>query len=141
MSQNIVKILNLETIPHHKAYPLGWVCDNAQFQVTRKCKLKFTITANFIDEVELDVVPSDICGIVLGNPYLCDIKAIFHRHENKYHFFKYGVEYIVTAHSKKLNLSLVNAGQMKRLVNSRNNFVLLMIMKLFKVVTQDLNMN
>ena len=81
ISKRIVKILNLETIPHRKPYPLGWVCDNAQLQVTRKCKLKFTITANFIDEVELDVVTLDICGIVVGSPYLYDIKSIFHRHE------------------------------------------------------------
>lgn len=31
------------------------------------------------------------------------------------------------AHNKKTNLSLVNAGQMKRLVNLRKNFMLLMI--------------
>jgi hypothetical protein len=69
----------------------------------------------------------DIGGIVLGSPYLYDRKAIFHLHENKYHLFKNGVEYIVRAHTKKMNLSLVNAGQMKRLVNASRNFVLLMI--------------
>ena len=103
------------------------MCDNAQLQVTRKCKLKFAITANFIDEVEFDVVSLDIFDIVLGSMYLYDRKALFHRHENKYHLLKYGVEYIMRVHSKKLNLSLVNAGQMKRLVNSSKNFVLLMI--------------
>ena len=41
--------------------------------------------------------------------------------------FKDGIEYIVRTHSKKLNLSLVYAEQMKRLVNASNNFVLLMI--------------
>jgi hypothetical protein len=87
----------------------------------------FAITANFRDEVEIDVIPLDICGIVLGSPYLYDRRAIFHRHENKYHLFKNGVEYIVRAHTKKMNLSLVNAGQMKRLVNASKNFVLLMI--------------
>ena len=97
--ENIVKILNLETIPHHKPYPLGWVCDNARLQVTRNCKLKFAITAKFIHEVELDIVLLDIYGIVLGGPYLYDRKSIFHRHENKYHLFKNGVEYIVRAHS------------------------------------------
>ena len=56
--------------------------------MTRKCILKFSITANFIDEVELDVVPLDICGIVLGSRYLHDRKTIFHRHENKYHLYK-----------------------------------------------------
>jgi hypothetical protein len=127
ISEETVKKLKLETIPHPKPYPLGWICDNAKLQVTRRCKLRFAITANFVDEVELDVIPLDICGIVLGSPYLYDRKAIFHRHENKYHLFKDGVEYIVRAHTKKMNLSLINAGQMKRLVNASKNFVLLMI--------------
>jgi hypothetical protein len=127
ISEDTVKKLKLETIPHPKSYPLGWICDNAKLQVTRRCKLRFAITAHFVDEVELDVIPLDICGIVLGSPYLYDRKAIFHHHENKYHLFKNGVEYIVRAHIKKMNLSLVNAGQMKRLVNASKNFVLLMI--------------
>jgi hypothetical protein len=127
ISEDTVKKLKLETIPHPKPYPLGWICDNAKLQVTRRCKLRFAITTNFIDEVELDVIPLDICGIVLGSPYLYDRKTIFHRHENKYHLFKNGVEYIVRAHTKKMNLSLVNVEQMKRLVNASKNFVLLMI--------------
>jgi hypothetical protein len=127
ISEETVKKLKLETIPHPKPYPLGWICDNDKLQVTRRCKLRFAITANFIDEVELDVIPLDICGILLGSPYLYDRKAIFHRHENKYHLFKNGVEYIVRAHTKKMNLSLVNVGQMKKLVNASKNFVLLMI--------------
>jgi hypothetical protein len=119
--------LHLETTPHPKPYPLGWICDNAKLHVTKRCKLRFSITANFIDEVDLDVIRLDICGIVLGSPYLYDRRAIFHHHEKKYHLFKNGVEYIVREHTKKLNLSLVNAGQMKRLVNDSNNCVLLMI--------------
>jgi hypothetical protein len=117
----------LENTLHPKPYPLRWICENAKLHVTRRCKLRFSITANFIDEVDLDVIPLDICGIVLGSPYLYDRRAIFHHHENKYHLFKNGVEYIVRAHTKKLNLSLVNAGQMKKLVNVSKNFVLLMI--------------
>ena len=112
--------------------------------MTRRCKLRFAITAHFVDEVELDVIPLDIYGIVMGSPYLYDRKSIFHRHENKYHLFKNGVEYIVRAHTKKMNLSLVNVGQMKRLVNASKNFVLLMIKpktmlkkKLSKVVMQS----
>jgi hypothetical protein len=127
ISEDIVKKLDLETTPHPKPYPLGWICDNAKLHVTRRCKLRFSITANYIDEVELDVIPLDICGIVLGSPYLYDRRAIFHRHENKYHLFKNGVEYIVRAHTKKMNLSLTNVGQMKRLVNASKNLVLLMI--------------
>jgi len=41
--------------------------------------------------VELDVVPADICGVVLGSPYLYDPDAVFYRREHKYHLKKYGV--------------------------------------------------
>jgi hypothetical protein len=127
ISQDTIKKLKLETTPHPKPYPLGWICDNAKLHVTRRCKLRFSITTNFIDEVELDVIALDICGIVLGSPYLYDRISIFHHHENTYHLFKNGFEYIVREHTKKLNLSLVNVGQIKRLVNASKNFVLLMI--------------
>jgi hypothetical protein len=116
----------LETTPHPKPYPLGCICDNAKLHVIRRCKLRFSITTNYIDEVEFDVIPLDICGIVFGSPYLYDRRAIFHHHENKYHLFKNGVEYIVRAHTKKMNLSLTNVAQMKRLVNASKNLVLLM---------------
>jgi len=106
---------------------LGCVCDDAKLQVTRKCKLKFAIIASFIDEVELDVVPLKICGIDLGCPYLYDRKAIFYRHEKIYHIFKYGVEYIVRTHRKKMNVSLISVGLMKRVVNASKNFVLFII--------------
>ena len=116
----MVKQLKLETIPHP-------ICKDANLQVSRKCILRFAITAHFIDTVELDVVSLDISGIVLGSPYLFDKKEIFHRHENKYHLFKYGKDSIVRAHRKKTNIAMVKAGQVKRLVNSSKSFVLPMI--------------
>jgi hypothetical protein len=30
ISEDTVKKLKLETIPHPKTYPLGWICDNAK---------------------------------------------------------------------------------------------------------------
>ena len=106
----MVKNINLETLPHYKPYSLGWIVSNANLQVTRKCFFKFAITEKFIDEVELDVVPLDISGMILDSPYLYDRKAVFYHHDNKYIFLKNGVEYIVRAHRKKLNISLVNVG-------------------------------
>ena len=116
--EDLVKNINLETVAHHKPYPLGWIVKNANLQVTSKCIFIFYITANFVDEVELDVIPLDISEIILGMPYLYDRKAVFYLHEKKYHWLKDGVEYIVRAHHKKLNTSLVNAGKMKKLVNA-----------------------
>ena len=70
---------------------------NEQVHVTKQCRLIFSITFGFVDEVDVDVVPLDICGIVLGSPYLYDRKAIFYREDNRYHLTKYRVEYIVHA--------------------------------------------
>lgn len=127
ISKELVKQLKLETIPHPKPYPLRWICKDANLQVSKKCILRFAITAHYVDWVELDVVPLDITGVGLGSPYLFDRKTIFHRHENKYHLFKDGKEYIARAHKKKLESSLLHAGQLKRLVNASQNLTLLMV--------------
>jgi hypothetical protein len=75
----------------------------------------------------LDVVPLDICGIVLGSPYLYDRKVIFYSEENKYHIFKDNIEYIVMPYKLKDNISLISVGQMKRLVNISKSFVLMVV--------------
>jgi hypothetical protein len=61
----VVPTLGLETRPHLRPYPLGWICDNPWVQVTKQCKLQFVITSSFIDEVELDTVSLDLYGMVL----------------------------------------------------------------------------
>ena len=127
VSEEVVNKSVLGSIPHEKPYPLGCVTNDAPLQVTKKCILKFAISDKFKDEVELDVVPMDICGIVLGRPYLYDHKDILYRDKNQYHLFKYGIEYVIHAHRMKTIMSLITVGQMKRLVNARNNFVLMMI--------------
>jgi hypothetical protein len=90
ISKTIVKKLGLITKPHKKPYPLGWIHNYNQLQVNRQYVLKFAINSQFIDEVELDVVPLDICGIVLGSPYLYDRKEIFYHEHNKYQLTKDG---------------------------------------------------
>jgi hypothetical protein len=59
-----VKKLGLETYEH-------------PHQICKKCKIKFDINANFIDEVEVDGVPLDICGVVLNNQYTYREKSHF----------------------------------------------------------------
>ena len=82
------------------------MCKDKRLEVTKQCDLKFAITSKFIDEVKFDVVSLDICGIVLGSPYLYDQKTIFYREHNKYHLFKKGIEYIVQSHTFKNDKSL-----------------------------------
>jgi hypothetical protein len=72
-------------------------------------------------------VPLEICGIVLGSPYLYDRKTIFYREQNQYHLFKEGIEYIVHSHSIKNNRSFVTTGQLKRVVNGSKNLTLVSV--------------
>jgi len=127
VSEAIVKKLGLAMTPHKKPYPLGWLNDKAQLQVTRQCKLKFSFGSAFVDEVELDIIPLDICGIVLGSPYLYDRKAIFYRAEKKYLLVKDGIKYFVRVHKLKNNYTLINSGQMKRMINSCKQFLLMVV--------------
>jgi hypothetical protein len=113
--------------PHPKPYPLGWICDKEKLNVTKQCRVRFAIASKLIDEVDLDVVSLDICGIVLGSPYIYDRKTVFFRHENKYHLTKGGEECIVRAHNMRINTTLVSAGQMKRLINTNKRYVLMVV--------------
>jgi hypothetical protein len=113
--------------PHPTPYPLGWVCDKAKLNVTKQCRVIFSIASKLIDEVDLDVVPLDICGIVLGSPYLYDRKTILFLREKKYHLTKGGVEYIVRAHSMRVNTTLVSARKMKRRMTTNKRYVLMVV--------------
>lgn len=108
-----IKKLGLETKPHPKPYLLGWIYDKAKLNVTQQCKLKFLILYKLVDEVEMNVIPLDIYGMVLGSPYMYKRKVVFFYHDNKYHITKNGVEYIVQARKNKINASLVSTGHMK----------------------------
>jgi hypothetical protein len=69
ISEALVKKMDLETKPHPKPYPLGWVCDKEKINVTKQCRVRFAIASKLIDEVYLDVVSLDICGIVPRSHY------------------------------------------------------------------------
>ena len=51
----------------------------------------------------------------------------FQSHENKYHLFKDGINYIIRAHNNKTCLSLIHVSEMKRIVNECHNLTFLMI--------------
>ena len=89
--------------------------------------LRFSITTNFVDEVDLDLIPLDISGVVLGSPYLYDWDAIFYRKEHKYHVFKGEIEYVFRAHILNTKSDLINVSQMKRLISSSKKHVLMFV--------------
>jgi len=81
---DLVKKLGLEVHDHPNPYPLGWVHKDAELKVTKKCKIIFAISADFINEVDLDVVPLDVFRVMLGSPYMYMHDEIFMRRANQY---------------------------------------------------------
>ena len=63
----------------------------------------------YIDEVELDVVPLDVCGVMFGSLYLYMKDAIFIMRANQYHLIKGGESFVINAHKGKSKISLVSA--------------------------------
>ena len=43
ISTDLVKKFNLEIVPHHKTYLLGWITKDVNLQVARKCVFRFAI--------------------------------------------------------------------------------------------------
>eukprot|EP00253_Pinus_taeda_P034597 PITA_34597 len=64
---------------------------------------------------------------IKGIPYLYDRKVIFYRAENKYLLVRDGIEYFVRTHKLKNNYTLINSGQMKRMINSCKQFLLMVV--------------
>ncbi|CAL2259851.1 unnamed protein product [Prunus armeniaca] len=132
ISEALVRTVGLNTTPHPKPYPLGWIQKDVDLQITKQCTFKFVITNRYIDEVTCEVVPLDVCQVILGSPYLWDRDAIHYRRLRKYRLVKDGKEFHINACKPQatnnlLTDNLLTANQAKRLVNSCGRFVLLMI--------------
>jgi len=125
--ETMVSNLGLETFNHPNPYPLGWVHHNASLQVTKQCKLKFAIYAYYIDEVMVDVVPLDICGVILGYPFMWDRDSIYYKRLNKLRLVKDENLFHVSAYKSSKKLPLVIDGHVKNLVNASKIFVLIMV--------------
>jgi len=51
-----MSMLALDVHDHPYPYPFGWVNKDGYIRATTHCKIRSTISENYIDEVEVDVV-------------------------------------------------------------------------------------
>ena len=61
------------------------------------CNIKFSISVEYFDEVEVDVAPFDVCGVVFGSPYMYMRDAVFMGRENQYCLIKDGKPFITNS--------------------------------------------
>ena len=80
--EKLVEKIRLESQDHPHPYPLRWVRKYLELKVSKQCRFKFAINQNFVDEVFSNVIPLDICGVILGIPYFYVRDNIFIRRVN-----------------------------------------------------------
>jgi hypothetical protein len=54
-------------------------------KVTHKVRVPFTVD-DYVDEVECDVLPLEVCGLLLGRPWQYDRNAMHAGRANTYYF-------------------------------------------------------
>jgi hypothetical protein len=82
----LVKKLSLPTCKHSNPYHIQWLIDGGKFRLSRSVCVPFSIGA-YSDYVDCDVVPMEVCSLLLGRPWQCDTDSFCHGHLN--HLFSH----------------------------------------------------
>ena len=75
VSTEMVEKLDLETTTHPSPYKVSWLRKGHQVMVSQQCKVEFKI-GGYKDEILCDVIPMDVCHILLGRPWQFDRNVI-----------------------------------------------------------------
>jgi len=94
ISKAMVAALGLSTwrIPEPKH--LQWLNSRGMVKVTNKVRVSFTV-GDYVDEVEYDVLPLEVCGLLLGRPWQYDRNALHVGRANTYSFVYDGKQRIL----------------------------------------------
>jgi hypothetical protein len=89
ISTEMVEKLELETIEHPSPYRVSWLQKGHQVNVTKQCLVEFKI-GGYKDEILCDVIPMDVCHLLLGRPWKYDRNVIHDGRKNTYTLEKNG---------------------------------------------------
>jgi hypothetical protein len=67
VSTKIVEKLELKTTTHPKPYKVLWLQKGHQVMVSQQCQVELKI-GGYKYEILCDVIPMDVCHILLGRP-------------------------------------------------------------------------
>jgi hypothetical protein len=89
VSTEMVEKLELETVVHPSPYRVSWLQKGHQVNVTKQCLVEFKI-GGYKDEILCDVIPMDVCHLLLGRPWQYDRNVIHDGRKNTYTLEKNG---------------------------------------------------
>jgi hypothetical protein len=85
----MVEKLELDTIAHSSPYKVSWLQKGHQVTVTKQCLVEFKL-GGYKDEILCDVIPMDVCHLLLGIPWQYDRNFIYVGRKNTYTLEKNG---------------------------------------------------
>jgi hypothetical protein len=85
----MVEKLELETTDHPSPYKVSWLQKGHQVSVTKQCLVEFKI-GGYNDKVLCDVIPMDVCHLLLGRPWQYDRNVVHDGRMNTYTLEKDG---------------------------------------------------
>ncbi|XP_057852864.2 uncharacterized protein LOC131063114 [Cryptomeria japonica] len=88
----MVETLKLNRIPHQNPYKISWFNKGQQVHVNEKALVEFNM-GPYKDKVLCDIVPMNVCHLLLGRPWQFDRRAQHDGHKKIYVIEKDGVFY------------------------------------------------
>jgi hypothetical protein len=85
----MVEKLELEMTDHPSPYKVSWLQKGHQVTVTKQCLVEFKI-GGYNDKILCDVIPMDVCHLLLGRPWKYDRNVIHDGRMNTYTLEKNG---------------------------------------------------
>ena len=90
----MVEKLGLKKLKHPTPYKVSWLQKGHQLLVDEQCEVKFQI-GRYKDKIICDVMPMDVCHILLGRPWQFDNSAVHDGKTNCYKFVKDGIKHML----------------------------------------------
>jgi hypothetical protein len=83
VSTKMVEKLELETFAHPSPYKVSWLQKGHQVTITKQCLVEFKI-GGYRNDILCEVIPMDVCHLLLGKPWKYDINVIHDGIKNTY---------------------------------------------------------
>jgi hypothetical protein len=93
ISTEMVEKLEMETVVHPSPYRVSWLQKGHQVNVTKQFLVEFKI-GGYKDEILCDVIPMDVCHLLLGRPWQYDRNVVHDGRKNTYTLEKNGRTHI-----------------------------------------------
>jgi hypothetical protein len=108
VSTEMVEKLELETSEHPSPYRVSWLQKGHQVNVTKQCLVEFKI-GGYNDKILCDVIPMDVCHLLLGRPWKYDRNVIHDGRMNTYTLEKNGrTHMLLPIKDKEVKLEVSN---------------------------------